>query len=171
MASTTLIPVSEYLSTTYRPDRDFLEGELKERNMGEQPHANVQNLLCFIFQRNREQWKVRPLPEQRVQVSAERFRIPDVTVLRSSDPWDPIVTFPPLICIEVLSKDDSLREMQLRVDDYARLGVQNIWIVDPWNRVGYYASPQGFRKTDNDFLEVPGTEIRVSLTEAFHELA
>lgn len=65
MASSTLIPVSEYLSTTYRPDRDFLEGELKERSTGEQPHANVQGLLCFIFQRNREQWKV-PLPEQRV---------------------------------------------------------------------------------------------------------
>jgi Uma2 family endonuclease len=170
MASTTLIPVSEYLSTTYRPDRDFLEGELKERNMGEQPHANVQGLLYFIFQRNRDEWKVRPLPEQRVQVSAERFRIPDVTVLRSTDPWDAIVSFPPLLCIEVLSKDDSLREMQLRVDDYARLGVEHIWIVDPWNRVGYYASPQGFRKPEGDLLEVPGTAIRVSLTEVFHEL-
>lgn len=170
MASTTLIPVSEYLSTTYRPDRDFLEGELKERNVGEQPHSNVQNLLCFIFQRDRERWKVRPLPEQRVQVSGERYRIPDVTVLRSSDPWDPIVAFAPLICIEVLSKDDSLREMQQRVDDYARMGVQNIWIVDPWNRVGYYASSQGFRKTENDLLEVGGTEIRVSLNEVFQEL-
>lgn len=171
MASSTLIPVSEYLSTTYRPDRDFLEGELKERNVGEQPHANVQGLLYFIFQRNRDAWKVRPLPEQRVQVSAQRFRIPDVTVLRSTDPWDPIVTFPPLICIEVLSKDDSLREMQLRVDDYARLGVENIWIVDPWNRIAYYASMHGFRKVDGDLLEVRGTEIRVSLTEVFHELA
>jgi Uma2 family endonuclease len=171
MASATLIPVSEYLSTTYRPDRDFLEGELKERNVGEQPHANVQGLIYFIFQRNREHWEVRPLPEQRVQVSTDRFRIPDVTVLRSTDPWDPIVSFAPLICIEVLSKDDSLREMQLRVNDYARLGVQHIWIVDPWNRLGYYASTQGFRKTDSDFLQVPGTDIRVSLTEVFHELA
>lgn len=170
MASTTLIPVSEYLSTTYRPDRDFLDGELKERNVGEQPHANVQGLLYFIFQRNRAAWQVRPLPEQRVQVARERFRIPDVTVLRSSDPWDPIVTVAPLICVEVLSKDDSLREMQLRVDDYAGLGVENIWIVDPWNRVGYYASTQGFRKTGSDLLEVPGTEIRVSLAEVFEEL-
>lgn len=171
MASSTLIPVSEYLSTSYRPDRDFLEGELKERNMGEQPHANVQNLLCFIFQRNRNEWRVRPLPEQRVQVAPQRFRIPDVTILRSSDPWDPIVAFPPLLCIEVLSKDDTLREMQLRVDDYARLGVQHIWIVDPWNRVAYYASSQGFQKPTGDLLEVPGTPIRVSLTEVFSELA
>ena len=170
MGSTTLIPVSEYLNTSYRPDCDFLEGELRERNVGEQPHANVQGLLYFMFQKNRERWQVRPLPEQRVQVSAERFRIPDVTVLRSSDPWDPIVAFAPLICIEVLSKDDSLREMQLRVDDYARMGVENIWIVDPWNRVGYYASGQGFRKTEGDWLEVAGTEIRVSLGEVFGEL-
>src|ERR1700742_4817733 len=103
MASVALIPLSEYLNTTYRPDRDYLEGELKQRNVGEQPHAHVQGLLCFIFQRNRDLWQVRPLPEQRVQVSPDRFRIPDVTVLRSSDPWDPVVGFAPLICIEVLS--------------------------------------------------------------------
>jgi hypothetical protein len=36
-----MVPLSEYLSTTYRPDCDFLEGELKERNMGEQPHARL----------------------------------------------------------------------------------------------------------------------------------
>ena len=25
-----LIPVSEYLNTTYRPDRDYIDGEVKE---------------------------------------------------------------------------------------------------------------------------------------------
>ncbi len=34
MASATLVPVLEYLSTTYRPDCDFVDGELKKRNGG-----------------------------------------------------------------------------------------------------------------------------------------
>jgi hypothetical protein len=32
MASSTLIPVSEYLSNTYEPDCDYIDGELQERN-------------------------------------------------------------------------------------------------------------------------------------------
>ena len=49
MASATLIPVREYLNTSYRPDCDFLDGELKERNGGEQPHASIQAILPALF--------------------------------------------------------------------------------------------------------------------------
>ena len=41
-------------------------------------------------------------PELRVQVAAERFRVPDVVVLRSGAPVEAIVRVPPLLCIEVL---------------------------------------------------------------------
>jgi Uma2 family endonuclease len=170
MASVTLIPVSEYLRTTYRPDRDYLEGELKERNMGEQPHALVQGLLYFIFRRNREEWGVRPLPEQRIQVTPERFRIPDITVLRNSDPLDPIVTFSPLVCIEVLSKDDTLGELQERVNDYAAMGVDDIWAFDPLKRIAYSCSVRGFQQPEDGFLRVVGTPIAVELKEVFAEL-
>ncbi len=34
MATAVHIPLSEYLQTTYRPDRDYIDGELKERNPG-----------------------------------------------------------------------------------------------------------------------------------------
>jgi hypothetical protein len=33
MATNTVIPVSEYLSTTYRPDCDYVDGEVQERNL------------------------------------------------------------------------------------------------------------------------------------------
>ena len=35
MASRTLISVEEYLRTSYRPDCDYVDGEVLERNMGE----------------------------------------------------------------------------------------------------------------------------------------
>ena len=143
-ASTTLVPLSEYLKTSYRPDRDYLEGELQERNMGEQPHARLQNFFGYLFRLNQKLWGVRALPEQRVQVRLERFRIPDIAIVQSSDPFELIITKAPLLCIEVLSSEDSLRRIHERVKDYAAMGVPNIWVVDPWSRVAYYASSSGF---------------------------
>ena len=126
MASSTLIPVSEYLDTPYRPDCDYIDGELQERNVGERPHSALQGILFAIFHANRHIWGVFGFTEQRVQISKQSFRIPDVCVLRRSDPVDAIVQIPPLICIEVLSPRDTLSAMQERIDDYTRMGVENI---------------------------------------------
>ncbi len=35
MATKALIPVSEYLRTSYSPDCDYVDGEVQERNLGE----------------------------------------------------------------------------------------------------------------------------------------
>jgi hypothetical protein len=37
-----LISVDEYLHTVYRPDCDYVDGEVLERNMAEQPHSITQ---------------------------------------------------------------------------------------------------------------------------------
>lgn len=50
MATSTLIPVSEYLNTVYRPDCDYIDGELRERNVGERPHAQLQIILGRSFE-------------------------------------------------------------------------------------------------------------------------
>ena len=170
MATATLIPVSEYLATTYRPDREYLAGVLKERNVGEQPHASLQGILSGIFRTNRHTWGVRVLPEQRVQTSAKRYRIPDVCVLRSSDPKDPIITWTPLLCIEILSRGDSLTDLQERVDDFLGLGVEHIWIIDPWQRVGWSASRRGFERPADGVFRITGTPIELSLAGVFAEL-
>jgi Uma2 family endonuclease len=146
MSSTTLISVQEYFATSYRPDCDLIDGELRERNLGELEHALLQSAIVAWFWTRRKEWNILPLVEQRVQVSATRFRIPDVSVLRADQPREPIITIPPLIPIEVLSKDDSLRNMRERVDDYLTFGVQNIWILDPASRRAYICSRTGFQE-------------------------
>ena len=45
MATHAAIPLSEYLATSYRPDRDYVDGELQERNLGEREHALLQLIL------------------------------------------------------------------------------------------------------------------------------
>jgi len=170
MATPVLIPVSEYLSTTYRPDRDYIDGELKERNLGEQPHAHVQGIIYAIFRENRKSWGVRPLPEQRLQISSSRYRIPDVCVIRNTDGKDRIINFTPLLCVEVLSSEDRMTELQQRVDDYVSIGVKTTWVIDPWKRVGYHASGKGFLQPEDGVLRIDGTPIQISLAEVFAEL-
>ncbi len=170
MASTALVSVEEYLATSYRPDRDFVDGELEDRNLGELEHSLLQALVLVTFWNNREAWGVMPLPEQCVQVSPTRFRVPDVTVLRSDQPREPVITVPPLILIEILSKDDSLRSMRERVDEYLNFGVQHVWIIDPAMKRAYVCSRTAFQEPDHGELTVPGTPIRVTLSYLFSEI-
>jgi Uma2 family endonuclease len=170
MAASTLIPVSEYLSQTYRPDCDYIEGELQERNLGELGHSAVQGILWGIFHANRAAWNVMPYPELRVQVATDRYRVPDITVLRRSDPKDPIIRTPPLLCIEVLSPEDRIQRMQERIGDYFRMGVQHVWLIDPDTRDAWIAQPDGSLQHVSAELTVPHSPIRIALAEVFAEL-
>ncbi len=63
MATPVLIPVSEYLNTTYRPDCDYVDGEVRERNLGEKPHSILQGIFFSIFAANRRSWGLLPFLE------------------------------------------------------------------------------------------------------------
>jgi Uma2 family endonuclease len=170
VATAVLVPVSEYLSTAYRPDCDYIDGELKERRVGERPHTQLQIILGAIFRNNRKEWHVVAMGDQRVQVLPTRFRVPDLCVVRASDPADNIVTVPPLLCVEILSKGDTLHELQERVDDYIGMGAENVWVVNPWNRTAYYGSLRGFEQPGDGVLRIAGTPIEIQLAEVFAEL-
>jgi Uma2 family endonuclease len=167
MATATFIPLSEYLATTYRPDCDYIDGEVKERNVGERPHSLLQLILGSMFLANLEMWDALPMPEQRVQISPTRYRIPDICVVRRSDPADAIIRQAPLLCIEILSREDRMPELQERVDDYSAMGVVQSWVIDPVRRIGYMASSAGFLKPEDGVLTVPGTPVRIELKELF----
>jgi len=136
MSISQLVSVSEYLSTSYRPDCDYLDGVVLERNLGEYDHARLQGAVFAYFYSRRKEWGISVVPEQRVQVSPTRFRIPDVCVV-IGEPPEQIFRTPPFICIEILSKDDRISEMQERVEDYLRFGVPYVWILDPRKRKAY----------------------------------
>ena len=170
MAPATLVSASEYLATSYRPDCDLVDGKLIERNMGEYDHSKLQAVLIIWFGRHLNEWNIDVLPEQRVQVAHDRFRIPDICIVSRDQPIEQIITHPPLICIEILSKDDSLRSLQARVDDYLNFGVSNIWILDPVSRHAYICDRTGFHEPQSHVLEVPQTPISIPLDGLFAQL-
>src|SRR5580698_5691203 len=79
-----LISVEEYLNTTYRPDVDFVDGEIEERNLGEFDHADLQSELNAVLRSHQKDWNVRVVVETRVRVSATRIHIPDVCILSAN---------------------------------------------------------------------------------------
>src|SRR5438874_587483 len=106
MATSVSIPVDEYLRTSYRPDREYVDGELVERYVGEYFHSRLQALiLALLVSRERER-RFRTFPALRVEVrQRRRYRIPDICVKALPHEITPVLTKPDL-AIEVLSPED-----------------------------------------------------------------
>jgi Uma2 family endonuclease len=168
--STVLIPVEEYLRTVYRPDCDYIDGEVLERNMGEKPHSRLQGFFMRYFAPFEDEGDFETLTEQRVKISERRYRIPDVALVRLNAEEPLIVASPPILCIEILSSKDRMRRIQERIDDYASLGVDTSWVIDPWHRVASAAGPDAILHEVTDRLTVPNTPISITVPEIFAEL-
>jgi Uma2 family endonuclease len=167
MASTTHIPVSDYLQTVYRPDREYVDGEVRERNVGKFEHARIQALLAIWFGRHEAEWSVMVVTEQRVSVSASRVRIPDVALIQPGSHPD-VLTEPPILAVEILSPDDTYSDTEERAADYLAMSVKGVWIIDPKTRTGRMCIGQAW--TASSRLDVPGTAIYVDLPEIFRYL-
>ena len=165
METEALVPVEEYLRTSYDPDCDYVDGVVVERNVGERDHARLQMMLAAYLHTRRREWGIHVYPEQRVQVSATRFRIPDICVVAGAEPEEQILTAPPFICVEILSKDDRLAEMQERVDDYLAFGVPYVWILNPRNRKAWRCTFEGMIEVGE--LRTGDPEIIVPLQDLF----
>jgi Uma2 family endonuclease len=167
MATILQIPIEQYLGKSYRPDREYVDGEIRERNVGKYEHARVQALLAAWFNQHEKTWGAQVVTEQRVQVSSTRVRIPDVALLPPGSQPDVIVD-PPLLIVEILSPDDSYSDTQERAQDYREMGVETVWIVDPKTRTGRMCS--GAEWVEASRLEVKGTDLYVNLPDIFSQL-
>jgi Uma2 family endonuclease len=170
MATATLISVEEYLDTSYSPDREYVDGHVVERNLGEYDHSNLQGALTLFLRSRQREWNIRVLPEQRVRVNSKRVRIPDVCIISRDRPIERVIAHPPLACIEVSSKDDRLAYFQDKVEEYTAMGVPAIWLFDPVKRLAYVCTREGFLAPEGGILRVPGTPIQVPLKELFADL-
>ena len=140
MSTAVHISIEEYLNTDYEPDCDYVDGSLEERNVGKKSHSKVQmRLSAWLYARTGEH-KHDVLPEQRVQVSSSRVRIPDICLVDQQASGE-VIQQPPALCVEILWPDDRWYRVQDRLTDFLRFGVPTIWIVDPYAKEAWVATP------------------------------
>ncbi len=125
------ISEQEYLRLEIEPAPDFVDGFIEERPMGEYDHSTWQDALQAWFRAHYPEWQLRARPELRIHVSPARYRIPDVVVTARDQPVEQVLVTPPVAVFEVLSPEDTLRRMVIKLQDYERMGVRNIFVIDP----------------------------------------
>ncbi len=123
------VSVEKYLNTSFRPDRDYVDGELEVRHVGEDIHSAWQfavqlwsgctrNGRCSFGRRYGSRWGR------------------GGTAWRTSRSWtrqarDPVVLQAPLAVFEVVSRLDRWSRIMARLADFEAMGVPQIWVLDP----------------------------------------
>jgi len=163
MGTSLLVSEQEYLTTSYEPDREYDNGELLERNVGERPHSILQGEFIGHFRGLRKLGRgVRAFVEMRIRLAPRKYRIPDVCVYREPAPRDRIPSTPPFIAIEILSPEDRMSRLRQKIDEYLAFGVSYVWLIDPERRRAdvytpslIYEAKDGLLRTENPAIEVP----------------
>jgi Uma2 family endonuclease len=153
MATTHLVPVEEYLHSTFEPAAEYVEGRIVPRSAPKVPHSLMASYLDRALYEVAHRLGHVVLVDQHIQTQAapRRYRVPDVCVTFGK-PDEDILTSPPFLCVEVLSPDDSIVEMRIKIDEYLAMGVPYVWIVDPVSLSGeIYTSDRIERARDSIF--------------------
>jgi len=167
MVTTAAIPLEQYLSTSYRPDCDYSDGMIEERNAGERDHSLLQAALAACFFARRKEFGLHVFTEQRLRLNKTRVRIPDVCVTLGPKPPEVVLVSPPFLCIEILSPEDRMNRIQQRMDDYLRFGVPHVWLIDPQSRRAWRYTTAGNFEALDGVLRTSEPEIVISLPDLF----
>ncbi len=166
--ASTLVTVEEYLRTSFSDgDREYVDGRVLERNLGEKDHSRTQRKLIAFFVAQETALGTYCFPEQRVQVKRTRFRVPDVCVYIGREPQEQVFRTPPFLVVEILSRDDRTSDTQEKIEDYLDFGVGYVWIIDPRTRQGYVHARQGSQTAAGGILGTEDPAIELALASLF----
>jgi Uma2 family endonuclease len=151
-----VIPVDEYLNSSYRPDLEYVDGLLVERGVPTILHSLLQMLLIQYLSQYQKALRFLPLPEARTRIiERARYRIPDILLCALPLPTGKIVTSIPLAVIEILSPTDRMPDQLDRFRDYMRLGVQHVVLLDPVERLAFRFENGSLLQTQFTALDLP----------------
>ena len=77
---------------------------------------------------------------------------------------------PPFLCIEVLSPEDRVSRMEIKIDDYLAFGVRHIWLIDPVRKLAWSYTREGKRESTG-VLTTSNPDLTVSLKDLFEALS
>ena len=83
------------------------------------------------------------------------------------EPEEQVFRTPPLLVIEILSKDDRLRDLEDKVRDYLEFSVPYVWVIDPAARLGYIYTREGKKEAAEGVLKTDNPSIKLDLRVLF----
>jgi Uma2 family endonuclease len=116
---------------------ELVDGTLVEKTMGFREGREA-IVLCTIFENHTEKHDTGIVcgADGTIRLMPNLVRIPDVSFVAwerlpsRKIPMEPIPDLIPNLAIEVLSKSNTPREMERKVDEYFNAGVEQVWLVD-----------------------------------------
>ncbi|GEM_PF-393620 len=168
MSTNTLMTVEEYLHTSFEDgDREYVDGEIVERNMGEWDHGKIQCFLGYLFLRMATQaGGLSVLTDIRVRINSTRYRIPDVAVWLERDAGadhNGIPVAAPFIVVEIFSPEDRMSRVTPKMEEYLSIGVLWVWLINPYKETAILYTPANPEGSPCPVLRTQNPEIEISL--------
>jgi Uma2 family endonuclease len=133
MASTTSITAEEYFRIHFlEREAELVHGVLKERPMPDWFHSFIQARLSYLISLAlAKQTVYSVVTELRMRPAEDLVRIPDLCILDYFPDPDSSPRRPPVLAVEIVSKDDRQPDLLERLSEYRIWGVPHIWLIDP----------------------------------------
>ena len=166
----TAITLEEYLRTAYRPDVEYIDGQLKEKPVPEFLHGIVQAILAGWFRDHRKEWRTVVAVETRTKVDENHVRLPDVVVVSKGEGARGALVKAPLVAIEILSPSDSYADLRERAADLRTMGTENVWLLDPTRRTAEVWTGTHWRPAEDNRLAAVNAPVFLDLNWLWAEV-
>ena len=160
-----------------RKDYELVSGQLVERNMGNKASWVAFQLAMLLYdfvQKHKLGWVFCGDTGFRLDPNKPNtVRKPDVAFvkrgrLEGEEPADAYDALAPDLAVESISPNDTVRELEEKIEEYLAAGVRLVWIINPELRIIKVYRPDRsiIQLKDNDTLSgedvVPGFHCQVS---------
>ena len=158
------IPMEEYMRTSYEYDAEWVDGEIVERSLPTFPHARAERRIVQHVANAEARTGLFASPNQRIRVSSERWRVPDISIFADREPEG---KYPSNVyaAIEILSPEDAMSSVLDKFAEYEAMGIPHILLVDPIHKL-----IQRYRDSSLisvDAIEFPDRGFRLTVQEIF----
>ncbi|MGD0092613.1 MAG: Uma2 family endonuclease [Planctomycetota bacterium] len=168
------------LASKVSPRAELIDGEIVESMGGAYTHSLVVANVCGIVRNfviaNKLGRVVTGETGIHIRSELPRCRLADVVFLSykrvpKGEAKKRFLRAPPDLVVEVLSEDDTWSDIEDKIQDYHRTGVDMVWVADPQTRTVRVFPRGGTPSIVHDGEEIDGGEIlpgfRVPISEFF----
>lgn len=167
-----LVAAEEYLNSTYRPDKEYVDGILIERSMPSIAHSLLCMILIEYLSPFRKALGFLALPEVRTRiVERARYRIPNLLICPAPQPAGKVITAVPWAAIEIQSPEDKAREQWKRFSDYAAIGTPHMILLDPEESLAFRFTGAALTQTVFTHMDLPTGRMPFDTRELFERLS